>query len=310
MRRTLWVVGADDLPVVQAAASARVAANEHRRLVADVQKTGISADGERWLEQACSAVLVHLDRHGPCNSSELRSALPQLAGTYDPAPGKSWGGTVPLAPRVLTVLSARGEIVRGPNDGTWTTSRPRWALTTDWVGARAERADPHDELVRRWLYTFGPATVTDIKWWFGNTVTATREALSNIGAVDVALATGYGYALPDDLDPEPEVPPVAALLPGLDATTMGWFDRDWYLHGHRAQLFDRNGNAGPTAWWNGRIVGGWYQDDAARVQLQLLEDPGRDGRKTLRQRAAVLTAWLDGVRIKPRFPSPLSKVVR
>jgi hypothetical protein len=103
------------------------------------------------------------------------------------------------------------------------------------------------------------------------------------------------------------VAPGAALLPGLDATTMGWFDRDWYLGEHRGQVFDRNGNAGPTAWWNGRIVGGWYQEDDARVQLQLLEDPGRDGQRALQRRADDLSSWLDGVRISPRFPSPLSK---
>ncbi|WP_232064849.1 winged helix DNA-binding domain-containing protein [Mycobacterium cookii] len=310
MRRTLWVVSADDLPIVQSAASDRVAANEHRRLVADVRKAGVAADGARWLDEACFAVLGHLEDHGPLNSTQLRSALPELGGHYDPAPGKRWGGMVPLALRVLTVLSARGEIVRGPNDGSWTTSRPRWALTTDWLGERADRADAHEELLRRWLYTFGPATVADIKWWFGSTVTATRKALAGIGAVDVELAGGPGYVLPDDLDSEPEVGPFAALLPGLDATTMGWFERDWYLGAHRGHVFDRNGNAGPTAWWDGRIVGGWYQDDAAQVQLQLVDDPGRDGRKALQDRARALTAWLDGVQIKPRFPSPLSQAKR
>jgi len=214
---------------------------------------------------------------------------------------------VPLAPRVLTVLAARGEILRGPNDGAWTTSRPRWVLTTAWLGERDIGANAHAELTRRWLYTFGPATVTDIKWWFGTTATATRQALSDIGAVDVELSTGRGYALPDDLAREPDVGPIAALLPGLDATTMGWSDRDWYLGVHRGRVFDRSGNAGPTAWWDGRIVGGWHQDGDARVQLQLLEDPGRDGRKALQQRAAELTAWLDGTQIRPRFPSPLSK---
>jgi len=310
MRRTLWVVTADDLSIIQSAASDRVAANEHRRLVVDVGKAGVAADGERWLEAAGAAVLGHLGGHGPLNSTELRSALREIDGMHDPAPGKPWGGMVPLAPRVLTVLSARGAIVRGPNDGAWTTSRPRWVRTEDWLGERTDVADPRQELVRRWLRAFGPATAADIKWWFGSTVTATRKALADIGAVDVELSTGPGYVLPDDLESEPEVPPLAALLPGLDATTMGWFDRDWYLGAHRRKLFDRNGNAGPTAWWDGRIVGGWHQDRHARVHLQLLEDPGRDGRKALGERAAALTAWLDGVQIKPRFPSPLSKLVR
>ena len=125
--------------------------------------------------------------------------------------------------------------------------------------------------------------------------------------MEVDLHGGPGYALADDLGPEPDAPPWCALLPGLDPTTMGWFERDWYLGPHRGQVFDSNGNAGPTAWWNGQVVGGWCQDDDARVRLQLLEDPGRDAVRALQQRADELTEWLDGVRIGPRFPSPLSK---
>lgn len=47
MRRTLWVVAADDLAHIQAAASDRVADNERRKLVADVQKAGIATNGEK-----------------------------------------------------------------------------------------------------------------------------------------------------------------------------------------------------------------------------------------------------------------------
>jgi hypothetical protein len=91
MRRTLWVVRAEDLAVIQAAASDRVAANERRRLAADVRKSSVADDGDRWLDQACAAALRHLGEHGPLSSAELRAALPELAGTYDPAPGKRWG---------------------------------------------------------------------------------------------------------------------------------------------------------------------------------------------------------------------------
>jgi hypothetical protein len=154
---------------------------------------------------------------------------------------------------------------------------------------------------------FGPATVEDIKWWLGTTLTAVRKALTDISAVAVDLHGSHGYVLPDDVEPEPDVPPSGMLLPGLDVTTMGWYQRDWYLGEHRGQVFDTNGNAGPTAWWNGRVVGGWYQDADARVQLQLLEDPGRDAKRALRRRADELTSWLDGLRISPRFPSKLSK---
>jgi len=310
MRRTLWTVRSEDLRLIQSSASDRVADNERRRLVADVQKAGITEDGDRWLDTACAAVLRHLAGHGESTAKELREALPELAGRYDYAPGKRWGGETPLAPRVLTVLSGRGDIVRGPNAGGWTISRPRWTPMAAWLPSLLDPKTPEvarAELVRRWLRAFGPATVTDIKWWFGNTLTWARHALQDIDAVDVDLDGTTGFALPDDLDDDPDVEPWCALLPGLDVTTMGWFDRDWYVGGHRGQVFDSNGNGGATAWWNGQIVGGWGQDANGRVEVRLLEDMGRDGQRALRRRAAELTAWLDGVRVSPRFPSPLSK---
>lgn len=309
MRRTLWVFGADGLPAVQAASSDRVAANERRKLIADIEKGGVAPDGAAWLDTACAAVLAHLDEHGCTGAAQLRTALPELAGSYDPAPGKSWGGTTPVAPRVLTVLGARGDIVRGPNTGAWTSSRPRWASRTSWLGDGAV-ADPDTAataLVGTWLRAFGPATVADIAWWFGHTLTWTRRALAELGAVGVDLHGSPGVALPDDLEPEPAVEPWCALLPGLDVTTMGWFDRDWYLDGQREQVFDRNGNAGPTAWVDGRVVGGWVHDAEGRVQVRLTADVRATSRKALQRKADELTAWLDGVQIKPRFPSPLSK---
>ena len=60
MRRTLWTVRAADLPLIQSAASDRVADNERRRLAADAVKAGIADDGDTWLDTACAAVLLWL----------------------------------------------------------------------------------------------------------------------------------------------------------------------------------------------------------------------------------------------------------
>ena len=148
MRRTLWVVGADDLPLIQAAASDRVADNERRKLVADVQKAGVATDGDAMARPRVCRGARHLAENGPTSARELRAALPELAGTYDPAPGKRWGGDTPLSPRVLTVLAVRGDIVRGPNEGTWTTSRPRWAAATDGSPSSPGAASPESARAR------------------------------------------------------------------------------------------------------------------------------------------------------------------
>jgi hypothetical protein len=41
--------------------------------------------------------------------------------------------------------------------------------------------------------------------------------------------------------------------------------------------------------------------------VRLLDDIGHDGMRALKQRAEDLTRWAAGVRVSPRFPSPLSK---
>jgi hypothetical protein len=311
MRRTLFVFPRDVLPLAQAAASDRVAERERRRLITDVERAGLHADGARWLEAAGAAVVTALADGREATSSELRAEIPLLQGAIEYGAGRSWGGMMPIGPRVLTTLSAAGAIVRASNDGGWTVSRPRWTAMRAWLGEELEPPPPGEgvrRMVERWLRTFGPGTEADLKWWLGSTLRAVRGALAELGAVAVDLDGRTGWLLPDDLEPEPPLArPWGALLPPLDPTTMGWTERDWYLGPHRAELFDANGNAGPTAWWDGRIVGGWRQDDAGAVELQLLEDVGADARAVLEAEAQRLTAWFAGTRVLPRFPSPLSR---
>lgn len=310
MRRTLFVFRRELLGTVVSAASLRVADQERRRLAREVERAGLFEDGAAWLAQAEAATLDALDRLGEATSTELRAEVPLLEGSMTYAPDKPYGGKVSVGPRVLTCLSAAGRILRASNRGGWTVSRPAWARTTTWLGAEPElppEREARAELVRRWLARFGPATPTDVKWWLGSTVTAVRQALADVGAVEVDVHGRPGVALPDDLEPVPAPEPWAALLPGLDPTTMGWFERDWYLGPHKASLFDSNGNGGTTAWWDGRIVGGWAQGPDGQVVLQLLEDVGRDATAALEAEAARLTDWLDGLRVTLRFPSPMFK---
>ncbi len=310
MRRTLFVFPRDAMPDAQAGASRRVADAERRRLVREVEAAGLHADGERWLSEACAQVLAALGGGHEATSTQLRVAVPSLAGSMAYGEGKSWGGKVAVGPRVLTVLSAAGLVVRASNAGGWATSRPRWATTASWLGeeiAPVPEAEGVAGLVARWLRRFGPGTAADIKWWLGSTVTAVRTALATLHAVEVDLDGRRGYVLPDDLEATEPVDPWAALLPPLDPTTMGWFEREWYLGPYKAQLFDTTGNAGPTTWWDGRIVGGWSQSPTGEVVVQLLEDVGADGRRAIEAEAARLTDWFGGVRVLPRFPSPLSR---
>lgn len=313
MRRTLFVFPRDLLPAAWGSASARVAATERARIIKDVTASGLAADGDSWVDAACSAVLDRLGA-GPLTAQRVREEVPQLTGKVTISPGTTWGGEVPIGPRVLGLLGARGDIVRGRNSSHWRVSRPEWTLMRDWLeesGGAVPTALParegYAEIARRWLWTFGPASLNDLKWWLGSTVSAARAALADIGAQEVETAAGPAFVLSDDLDAEPAQAPWAALLPVLDPTVMGWKERGFFLGPHAERLFDRNGNAGTTAWWDGQAVGCWVQDPDGVVEVRLLENVGADGRAALAVEAERLTTWLDGVKVGTVYSSPLMK---
>jgi hypothetical protein len=314
MRRTLFVFPRALLPAVWGSASARVAGQLRARLGKEVEVNGLAADGEAWLRHVCGEVESCLRRHGPSTTAELREHVPALGLRLEMAPGKKWGGSIPVAPRVLSTLAAGGRVLRGLNAGDWHVSRPRWTLSEDWLGAPPapqDAASGYRTLVERWLRTFGPGTEDDLVWWLGSTRTAVRRALSELGAVEVALSGGVGHVLPDDLDDAPEPEPWGALLPVLDPTTMGWKAREFYLAADDVpHLFDSNGNAGTTAWWRGRIVGCWVQDPDGVVQVHLRHDIGSEGRRALQEEAGRLSGWLDGHRVGTVYPSALMRSAR
>ena len=124
----------------------------------------------------------------------------------------------------------------------------------------------------------------------------------------MALEDGTAaFVLADDVAPVRSRAHWVAFLPGLDPTTMGWRDRDWYLGPHGRTLFDTNGNAGPTVWADGRIIGGWGQRADGAVVSRLLERVDAATKKKVDAERDRLTSWFDGVRVTPRFRTPLEK---
>ena len=140
---------------------------------------------------------------------------------------------------------------------------------------------------------------------------AVRRALEAVAAVEVDLESGAtGYVLPGDLEPVEPPSHWVALLPALDATIMGWgpSGRDWYLGPHRSRLFDSAGNAGPTIWVDGRVVGGWAQRrDTGTIVPVLLEDVGTEVRAEIEAEATRLEAWIGPARVTGSFPTPLER---
>ena len=237
--------------------------------------------------------------------------MPRLREKLHYGAGKKWAGSVSMTTWVLFLLAAEGKVVRGRPRGAWTSSQWRWAPAASWLGAplqQLEAGASRAELARRWLGAYGPATVDDLKWWSGWTVTRTRAALATIGAVEVDLGGGTtGVIDSGDAEAEPAPEPWVALLPALDPTVMGWKERGWYLGTHGPPLFDSSGNAGPTVWWNGRIVGGWAALKDGEIAYRLLEDVGADAAAAVESEATHLGAWLGERGVIPRFATPLAR---
>jgi hypothetical protein len=316
MRRTMFVVPTELAPVVQAAATRAVAAQQRRRYVQLLDQAGVAgADAGRWLREVEESTLRALRARGEATAAELVEDEPRLRSQITMSEGKPYGGTQNVTTWVLLLLAADGRIVRGRPRGSWTSTQHRWAPVEAWFptgGALAELPTEaaQAELARRWLAAFGPAPLADLRWWTGWTAAETRRALKAVAPAEVDLDGAAGLALPDDLEPVPSPTQLwVALLPALDPTVMGWSGpgRSWFLGPHAAALFDRSGNAGPTIWWNGRVIGGWAQRQGGEIAYRLLEDPGSDAAALVEDAADRLQRWIGGVRVTPRFRTPLER---
>ncbi len=305
MRRTMFAAPPDTAAIVAAACGREVGARERRKLVGFVGEAlgAGTSDVEGWLAEVEEVAMAALRERGEASSTELGEADERLRLGLVLARGSRNEATQKVVSRLLTVLAAEGRVVRARAPGSWTSAQVRWAPLDAWCPDALPPADTDAArvaLARRWLGAFGPATEADLRWWTGWGARVTSAALAGAGAGAAEVAGRPGVVLADDLAPVAPPAPWAALLPALDPTTMGWKERGFYLGDHGPALFDRNGNASPTVWWDGRVVGGWAQRADGSVVHTLLEDVGADARAAIDAGAARLEAVLADVRLAPR----------
>jgi hypothetical protein len=308
MRRTMFVVTTEVAAEVQAACTVAIAATQRRKYEGFIADSGLG-DGA-WVRSVEDATAAALRVRGEATGAELSTDVPLLRSQVTRFEGKAYGGSSNITSWVLFLLAADGRIVRGRPRGSWLSTQWRWSPIESWLPeGLPDVAVPQARaaLARRWLASYGPATVADLKWWTGWTLGHTRTALKDIGAAEVSLDGVPGVALPSDLEPVAAPEPWVALLPALDPTPMGWQERSWYLGAHGPRLFDRFGNVGPTIWCDGRIVGGWAQRSDGSVAHSLLEDVGAEAASAVGREVAALEAWLTGSVVVPRFRTPLER---
>jgi hypothetical protein len=309
MRRTMFAVTPETARIVDAACTRALSAVQHRRLESQLEAGSVVPDPRTWIARMGDRVVEDLRINGEATTRELVRRLPQLDIRFTLGQGR-WAAEVGIASRLLFLLATDLRVVRARPLGSWLSSQYRWVATEDWMGLDAGYP-PEDALamlVDRWLRSYGPGALEDLVWWTGLTKRAVTSALDAAGALQVELDDGPGWVAGDDVDGDIPQTEWIALLPALDATTMGWKRREWYLDsamvGH---LFDVNGNAGPTVWVNGRVVGGWGQRGDGSVAVELLEQPAGGAREAIDFAAGRLTEWFGGTVATPRFRTPVEK---
>ncbi|MGB3829786.1 MAG: winged helix DNA-binding domain-containing protein, partial [Ornithinimicrobium sp.] len=312
MRRTLWVAPPETICVMHRACTRKIAAVERRKTEAFLAASGVGDPGP-WLEDAQEQVCRVLAEHGPVSAREIGVLLPAVARPLALSTGKSYAGVQGAHSRVVTGLGFEGVAVRTKPSGTWINGQYAWARMQDWAPAlhtsmqSGEVQQAQGELARMWLARFGPGTERDLSWWSGWTLGDTRAALTACGAEPMTIDTGQGWALPADgasssesdhgaADAEPWV----ALLPGLDPSIMGWKERGFAVPVGGEAAWDTNGNAGPTVWVDGQVVGAWGQTKTGEIRLHYFVDVPAARRRHVQARADEVRAWLGETRISWR----------
>ena len=309
IRRTLWVVPAALEPAMRVAGAHPLVAPARTKLRAAMAERGDVADPAAWLDEVAEAVVAAVGEVGEASAVQIGRAVPAL-GTKVLYGGGRWAAEVTVASRLLVILGFEGRLVRTRPLGTWVSGQYRYAPGPAPAGGpEPDPATARAAVVGAYVARFGPVTEADVRWWTGWTAARVRAALVEAGAVEVVVDGGAAWVAADDRAPVAAPDPWVALLPGLDPTTMGWRGRDWYLDDLGPVLFDRNGNAGPTVWADGRVVGGWAQRPDGEVVTDVRVDVGATARAAVDAEAARLATWFAGVVATPRFRTPLERAI-
>jgi len=272
MRITLHAVPSDEVPFFFQAYAERRTPIEFRDQESLLVQAGICREEEAGtlLRELHRRVLAVLAEEGPSTVRRISQAVPELKAKVRHSAGKSYAGEFSIGSRLVPSMCALGLLIRVRPRGAWRSNLYEYAALSDWLPDVDPKSVTSQEaqvwLVRRYLTAFGPATFDDVQWWTGFSKREMRDALDALKPTPTEVAIeGLGdgcLMLADDArrlrDFAPPDAPYVFFLPGLDPYIMGYRDRRRFLAPeHRAKVFDRAGNAMPTVWADGRVVGVW-----------------------------------------------------
>jgi hypothetical protein len=213
---------------------------------------------------------------------ELLAERPRTARALGPELAKRWPERDPavLAWAVQLLLP----LLQVPPRGVWGASGPAaWTPVESWLGTPAESRPgaaaesrpgaaaesrpgaapdrlPPEQLVRRYLAGFGPATVADVQQWSG--LAGLGEAVERMELRRFRDEPGRElYDLPDAPLPDPDTPAPARFVAPFDNLVLGHADRTRVISDpDRRRVFTVNGIVKGTVLVDGFVAGSWRLD--------------------------------------------------
>ena len=243
MRLTMFVFP-HDLLEIAAAATRKLTTGLAERWLRDSQFS--AEEFERLATRVVEALAA-----GPLTTRGLRRALDV------PTP-------VDL-PGVVSRLCDLGRVVGGAPPRSWRSSIREYHLWEDALPTvdlyRWDEVAATNELVLRYIRTYGPVTIDDMSWWTGFTKGCCRAVVQTeadrLEEVAVEGWPGPMFRTTGD-DDQPRLGSRVAVLPLLDPYVQGYRDRIRFLGpGREDYVYDGGGNATATLVQRGRIIGVW-----------------------------------------------------
>ncbi len=251
MRGTLHLLSAKELPLYVAARDWQQTASWSRYFA----QFGLTTLAQ---QEAFLSAIPHVLEQGPLSRQQLADAVARHTGMVharDFILSESWG--TPLKPAAY-----RGDLCFGPGQGkTATFMNPR-VWMGEWQIIEPEQA--LQEIVRRYLWAYGPATADDFRFWWGCGKTQARSLFHALAEelVEVEVEGWRAYVLRATLPFMQSIEPVEQihLLPLFDAYTIGAAPRGCeplLAAAYRRQVFNQQGWTFAVILVNGSIQGVW-----------------------------------------------------
>jgi hypothetical protein len=249
MRATLHVLSAKELPLYVAARNWQNNASWSNYFA----EFGFSPAQQN----AYLAAVPHVLEQGPLTRQQLAEAVAQHTGLVhvrDFILSTSWGS--PLKPSAY-----RGELCFGPGQGQNATFMNHRTWVGEWQPIEPELA--LQEIARRYLQAYGPATTDDFAFWWGCTKTSAKKLFKSLTEelVEVEVEGWRAFVLRATLPLMQSVEPAERihLLPLFDAYTIGVPRGCEALlaQAYKRQVFNLQGWTFAVVLVNGSIQGVW-----------------------------------------------------